>query len=242
MECAIAWPKEVSFKPAGLLETVALPSKKEHAAKQLSGSASDLVTSVVSIIDEMILSLLEKRTAEEFEQARDLAFPQYLSAMVALSALVKLAVPKPVFDRIVAESLSEQEADFGEHGAAIFGNELRNRGLFTVWTLRKISDLADKVREAQEKKVGSEELVKKFVASAVYARFHLDCLLKSIHAKRPIFPEIVDPLAEGLRSAVNAYALMRQMVDTPQLEPSFSVEWTEEDEVWLKDSMSDLAR
>lgn len=242
MNYAIAWPAEASLNPTEMLETVALPSEKDKTAKKLSGSASDLLRSVVTIIDEMVVSALEKRTAEEFVKTRDQLFPQYLSAMAALSVLIKVSVPKQTMDRIVAESLSEQEADFRDHGAAAFGHELTERGRFTVWTLRKISDLAEKVREAEARNGDSEEIAKKFVASVVWARFHLDCLLKSIHAKKPIFPDVVDPLADGLRAAVNAYAHIRQLVDVQEPDPAFFVTWDAEDEAWLADSMSDLSK
>lgn len=240
MGCAaIAWPKGASVNPE-MLDAVGLPSETDHTAKRLSGSVNDLMLAAVSIMDEMVLSALEKRTAEEFKNRRDEIFPQYMSALFAFAMLFSATVPKDVRESVIAQSLSELEADFRDSGAPVFGEELRNRGMFTVWTLRKIVELTDAV---QEMAFQDEENAKKFVANAVYSRFHVDCLVRSIHNKKPIFPELVEPIADGLRSAVNAYALIRQVVDVGAVEPELPpVDWDAEDEAWLSDSMRDLAR
>ena len=44
-------------------------------------------------------------------------------------------------------------------------------------------------------------------------RFHLDCLLASMKHQRPIYPEILAVISDGLRSGVDAYAWIRQCVD-----------------------------
>jgi hypothetical protein len=240
---AIAWPKDTGINPGELLDVIGLPSEAEHAPKQLSGSANEMIRAVVSIMDDMVLSVLEKRTAEDFTRVRKEIFPRYFSALVALGALIRVAVPKHVLDRLIAESLSELEADFRDDGAATFGAELRDRGMFTVWTLRKINELADEVQKMSVQRTDSEEIVKQFVAAAVWARFHVDCLVKSIHRKKPIFPEVVEPIADGLRAAVNAYALIRQLVGTGVVEPELPLlSLDEEDEAWLADSMRDMTR
>lgn len=242
MGCAaIAWPRG-TVNPGELLDAVGLPSETDHATKQLSRSASDLMRAGIAIMDDMVLSALEKRTAEDFVETRNTLFPQYLSALFAVGMLINVAVPKHVRERLVAQSLSELEADFRDQGGPAFGEDLRNRGLFTIWTLRKIVDLAEKVQKATLQRTDSEEMVKKFVAAAVWSRFHVDCLVKSIRSKKPIFPEVVEPMSDGLRAAVNAYALIRQVVDAGSVDPELpAVKWDGEDEAWLEDSMSDMA-
>jgi hypothetical protein len=230
---------------AQLLELVGLPLEAEHASKQLSGSADELVTSVVSIIDGLVLLVTEKRTAEDFINARAEAFPQYFVAARALGDLIRIIMPKHALERLIAESLSELEADFRDLGAQTFGGDLRDRGIFTVWTLRKIYGLAQEIGKLPPPTKGNEtDIVMKFAVYAMWTRFHIDCLVKSMRSNKPIFPEVVDVIVDGLRAAVNSYAWIRQAVKEraggaePVLEP---VQWDEEDEQLLADSMRDMA-
>lgn len=249
MGCAsLVLPEQVGPTPSELLEFVALPSEVENAPKQLSGSANELVRSIASVIDGIVLRTMEERTAEGFAKARMEGFPQYFAAMVALGVLIKIAVPERDIERLRAESLSELEADFRDSGAAAFGTDLRDRGLFTVWTLRKISDLAHEVENSAVPKdilQKDNDVARKFATHAIWARFHIDCLVKSMKSRKPIFPGVVENIADGLRAAVDAYAWIRQAVGlrTPVAEPQLSpVEWTPDDELLLKDSMRDMDR
>ncbi len=224
-----------------LLELPALPSESAQVTKQLSNSAHDLVRNVASIIDSLVLRAIEARTAEHFEVTRKEVFSEYFAAMCALGALLRVVVPKNDIGWIAAQSLSCLEADFRNEGAAAFGSELRDRGLFTVWTLRKISDLAEDMDETNP----TSDKARQFAIAGIWARFHIDCLVKSMQLRKPIFPEVMDPIADGLRAAVNAYAWLRQErddhdgVSEPELVP---VVWEDEDEILLADSMRDLAR
>jgi len=241
MSSAVVYPQQIGPSLRELLELLGLPSESEQASKQLSGSANELVRTVTSIIDSMILRTMEARTAESFREVRKEIFPAYFSAMCALGTLLRVVVPKNDIVWMSAQSLSALESDFRNEGAAAFGLELRDRGLFTVWVLRKISDLSEGLDET---KAGSEK-AKHFAIAAIWARFHIDCLIKSMQSHKPIFPEVVEPIADGLRAAVNAYALLRQEVDEhagasePELPP---VLWESEDEILLQDSMRDMAR
>jgi hypothetical protein len=138
------------------------------------------------------------------------------------------------------------EADFKELGSSTFGSDLTERGLFTVWTLRKIYDLAKEISASplpNEIAEQDAEKARDFVRSALWNRFHVDCLTKSMRAKKPIYPEVVDPIRDGLRAAVDAYAHIRQWADLriPKPEPDFApIGWTGDDDALLADSMYDL--
>jgi hypothetical protein len=245
---AVVYPKEIGATPRELLELVSLPSEAEHSIKQLSGSANELVRTVVSIVDSMVLRAMDQRTAESFSTTRAEVFPQYFAAMSALGTLLRVVVPKKDIAWISAQSLSELEADFRDNGAAAFGLELRDRGIFTVWVLRKITDLAEELEEhpvSTDRSRENGDKVKQFAVSAIWARFHIDCLVKSMQSHKPIFPEVVEHITDGLRAAVNAYAWLRQEVDERSgiSEPELpAVHWDEEDDVLLADSMRDLSR
>jgi hypothetical protein len=244
----VIFPQNIGQNPRELLGLVGLPSDAEHTAKQLSGSANDLIRSVVSIIDDLILRAIRQRTREDFEATRSEVYPQYFAAMTALGMLISITVPKEEISWLAAQSLSELEADFRDTGASSFGAGLRDRGLFTVWILRKIAELAPEVLKAQslpETKKQDNELALQFGSHAVWSRFHIDCLVNSMHSRTPIFPDVVPSIEEGLRAAVNAYAWIRQAVDLRVGHPEQEIppiQLDDDDEAFLADSMREWAK
>jgi hypothetical protein len=232
---------------AELLKIIGLPTEKKQASK-IVDDAGELVRSVVSVIDNLVAACIEKRTAEDFEAARSEFFPQYFVVMRALGDLTRIVLSKQTVERLVAESFSELEAEFREFGPSTFGTDLTDRGMFTVWTLRKIHDLAQEIVASPSLKQNESkdnEMAMEFVTLAVWNRFHVDCLAKSMRSKKPIYPDVVEPIRDGLRAAVSAYACVRQWADLrnpkPELDPG-PIEWTQDDEDLLADSMKDLAR
>jgi len=126
---------------------------------------------------------------------------------------------------------------------------LAERGLFTVWTIRKIYDLAKEIEtSALQKEVAKEDADKarEFVRYALWNRFHVDCLVKCMRTKKPIYPEVMEHVRDGLRAAVDAYSHVRQWADlrnppSTDVDPG-PIEWAEEDEDFLADSMRDLEK
>jgi hypothetical protein len=185
-----------------------------------------LVNTVVTVVDDLVSATMDKRTAEDFLKARAEVFPQYFMAMRALGDLAGIVLRKQTLERLRREWFSELEADFRELGPSTFGSDLTDRGIFTVWTLRKIHDLAEEI--AASAAPGDEsrdsELPMEFATKAMWTRFHVDCLTKSMRGKRPIYPEVVEPIRDGLRAAVNTYACIRQWADlrNPRPEPDLA--------------------
>jgi hypothetical protein len=248
MEAAITLPKNIGgINFAELLKLVGLPSERERVAQKLSGSASEVVGTVISIVDDLVIGTIEKHTAEEFVSTRTEVFPKYFAAMRALGDLARIVVPKPKMERLVAESFSEMEADFRELGPSTFGTELCDRGIFTVWTLRKIHDLAQAIGTTTVPYKDNEtdiKLARKYAIYAIWTRFHVDCLVKSMRARKPIYPDVTEPICDGLRAVVDSYAWIRQWVDhrvPTTSEPELAqIPWDEEDELLLLDSMHDI--
>lgn len=229
-----------------LLKLVALPSEKEDIA-EVVGRANELVRTIVPIIDDLVSFTIEKRTAEEFVNARNEVYPKYFVAMRALGDLGRIVIPKQTIERLSAEWFSEMEADFRELGPSAFGADLTDRGIFTIWTLRKIHDLGEEiVASASPKKSEAKDaaMAMEFATKAMWTRFHVDCLTKSMRSKKPIYPDVVEHVRDGLRAAVDTYACIRQWADlrNPRPEPELSpIEWTNDDEMLLADSMRDLS-
>ena len=244
MSCqAMALPRP---RLADLLKLVGLPSKV--ASNQSAEiDVNQLVRTVGSVVDNLVSAAMEQRTLQDFLNARIEVFPQYFTAMRALGDLSTIVLPKQTIERLSSEWFCALESDFRELGPPTFGSDLTERGIFTVWTLRKIRDLAQELQASES--TGSPdpdrdgEMAFDFASKALWTRFHVDFLTKSMRQKRPLYPEVIEPIRDGLRAAINTYASIRQWADlrNPRTEPELGpVEWTDDDELLLADSMHDL--
>jgi len=226
--------------------SAAFPAASSGLTRQLSATAGDLVRSISSVLEDLVLCAIEKRTAAEFTAKRDEVFPKYFEAMHALSSLASIVVPVHVLERMSNEFFSETEADCRDHALASFGAEIRDQLVFTVWTLRKTSDLCRQITALplpDDLKSADEELARGYSQTAVWSRFHLDCLLKAMELRRPIYPEVSELVIDGLRAAVNAYTWARRGLDlrSPEIEgDSIPVEWDSEDRALLDEATYDL--
>ena len=219
-----------------------LPAE-QSAKRRLSGSADEVVKTLSTVLDELVLEVIEKRTASEFRDASSAAFPKYAKLVLSYAQIVATIVPPQVLDRLTAESFSEFEAEIREHGVQAFGATMRDRAVFTVWTLRKIASLlqllaTNDVTATEHGK--DKDFLMNFLVHALRARFNVDCLRASVRTGRPIYPDALEVIDDGLCSAVNAYAWIKQAVDLrfPSDEslvlPDY---WTTDDDALLEESM-----
>ena len=157
-------------------------------------------------------------------------------------------MPHATLSRLTSESFSELEADIREHALASVGADMRDRATFTVWTLRKISDLlqvllAGKIAECDGEK--DKEFFLSFLVHALSARFGIDCLRASMQSGRTIYPDVLPALNNTLRSVVDAYAWIKQAADlrsTDSEETTIPTPWDAEDDQLTRESMFDLSR
>jgi hypothetical protein len=246
MNEALALPPELTT--IGIREPipfVGFPSKR--TTKQLSGSADELVKNITTIIDQMLTGAIEKRTAAEFNAAWTEVLPNYARVMGALGALSKALIPPLVLEQVTSDSLCEMEAEFRDHAVAAFGSAIRDQGLFTLWTLRKISDLSRQLSKpdlTEDEKHKDSEFSTAFIYHGLRMRFNLDCLLLAMRRHQPIYPEVLTAISDALRSAVDAYAWIRQCVDLriKLEEPTLPfIELDDEDREFIDASARDMA-
>ncbi len=229
------------------LPLLGLPTKRS-AERRLSKSADDILRSIAGMLRELIGEVIEKRSAKEFEAAVEAAFPRYVSLVLSFSRIVGTVVPERDLARISAESFSEMEAEFRAAGLQSFGSSVRERVLFTVWTLRKTADLLEVLVSGsgpalERQRSRDEEFVTKFLFHALFARFNIDCLFIAMREEKPIYPEVLPLVEDGLRHAVNAYAWIKQAVDLrfpSDEEAGVPAYWTQDDEALLSESMLEI--
>jgi len=227
---------------------LALPGVASTAknSKQLSGAAQELFKNVAAMLDGLVVFAIEKRTAEEFIAARNEVFPKYFEGALGLSYLARTAVPKHVREVLMGEFFSEIEADFRDHGLKAFGTEVRDQAIFTAWTLRKISDICLQIDDIPlSSKLGEadQRFFQEFAFHSMVTRFNLECLFKSMQLQKPIYPEVLAVVVDGLRSAVNAYAWARRALDLRSpVQPAeiAPVIWDDEEQELLNEATFDM--
>jgi hypothetical protein len=239
LQVSIAGAKEDS------LAFLAFPAR--HAAAQVTGTENDLFKAIQTILHQLLADVCAKRTAEEFRAVRSEAFPKYVQIMTSLAGFVSAVVPQNVIDRLTYESFSEMESSFRSAGAPAFGQYVKDQAMFTVWTLRKINDLVKDGRLNRLPKTSlipaDRELAQQFFGSILYSRFHVDCLLMSLHTEVALFPEVLELISDGLRPLVNAYAYIRQASDLrsdQSEEELIHIDFDEEEQELLSLSMRDI--
>ena len=224
-----------------------LASRSRKSARELSEPASEVFRGIAGILDQQIVTVIEKRTAVEFQAAFSEVFPKYAALTMSLSRFANAIVPPEVVDRLTRESICELESDFREKALAAFGSAARDQAMFTIWTVRKINDIvtqihATKLDESKQKE--DKEYCEQFCLYSLRAHFSLDCLNLALRLNRPIYPEVMGELIDGLRSMVNAYAWVRRGLElrVPSVDQPLEANvFDKEDEVFLKASIHNLA-
>jgi len=239
--------------PQGLLESikvarpaiVAFPA--EQSAKQLPGEIVEAVKGVVALMNQITARAIEKKTAEDFREVRSESFPAYAKVMLALGSLANAVVYRPLMDRLTGEAFCEMEADLRDRGLSAFGAEVRDQAMFTVWTLRRTNEVCEQIHKTsvrEEDRQEDADFAGHYLTMAMWTRFHVDCLIKSMDSGRSLYPGVLAEMIDGLRGAVNAYAWARRglALRVRPAEPIISpIVWDAEEEELLADSSRDLA-
>ena len=221
----------------------------ESVSRDVPASAEAMMRAVHAALENLIVITIEKRSAADFQAVRTAVFDTYSNAALALAPLVKIVFPPHALDRIARESFCELEADLREQALSSFGRTVQDQALFTAWTLRKIYDITSQISGATLGEVDAAnakqlpELVQNFSSYAIWTRFHLHCLLSAMRTQRPLFPEPLDLIIDGLRAAVNAYALIRRILDILIPQQANAVEpitWDEEDIALMAEADLDM--
>lgn len=240
---SLAFPSEQSLD--GVLSFLA--SRSKRSVRELSSPTSEIFNGIAVIMDELILNAIQKRTKDEFNASFEENFPKYVAMTIALSQFSHAVVPPEVVERLTRESICEMESDFREKALPVFGSVVRDQAVFTIWTLRKINDLLTQILATKlddSKKQEDREYSRQFNHYALCGYFSLDCLNMALRIDRPIYPEVMAELTDGMRAIVNAYAFARRgaALRIPSLEqPSVATIVDDEDEYLLGASMQDMS-
>jgi hypothetical protein len=214
----------------------------------LSHPDERLFEGLVGQIDRQIAAVIDSRSVEEFDKRRDIAWPKYVRALRALSDTIRNFVPDEEYVAVSDKAFDEFQQDLEKVRGKSMTDALINQAQFTLWTLRRLRALGqaiDGAGSAPENRGADYRLNKDYRLFSLWSQFHMDVTLTAMHTNKEIPAQVQDVICDGLRAAVNAYAIgeealaLRTPVQTPQSEQVPYV-WDEEDEELLASSMRDL--
>lgn len=240
-------PNDIDSNGLGQLRALAGLASQRRSA--VSPSADQIIGlgSLGSLIDKLLIRTVREQSVEEFRATRSAVIGTYTRAVIAFAQLIEKVVPAPTIDRVIAESFSEQEKEFRDHGEERFGTTVKDQAIFTIWTLRKTSGVITKVASrdllSPDLRQKDRELARTFSGATAWTQFHLDCLLTSIRHDIVILPVVLPEIVDGLRAAVNAYGHAREGLDlrVTTVEPEVvQYQWDEEDQMLLDSSMREM--
>jgi hypothetical protein len=221
-EAAEAIVSRVTTPKDGVFAFLASRSKK--STRELSLPLEEVFRGVSAALEQMVSTVVETKTAEEYDAAVTQIFSKYAALTISLSQIAEAIVPKDAFERMTRESICELESDFRHKALAMYGSTVKEQAIFTIWTIRKIHDIIPRLRSGkildESKQAEDKKCSEHFTVSSLLGYFALDCLNTAMSMNRAIYPEVMDRLVDGLRSMVNAYTWARRglALRTPQLE------------------------
>lgn len=207
-----------------------------------------LIHGLVSALDTYLLDAISARSAAEFCETRKDVWPKYVRGLRALQDTVRNLVPEAVIELMSREAISSLEADLQKQGEQRFGAKLADQALFTLWTLGKIRALGREIvaagDPAPDKGQGDLALLNEYRLHSLWSQFHLDSLVAAMKFNRPLSEDVRDIVCEGLRAAVNGYAVMKDAlalrIARVEDTPAADLPWDEEDDRLLASSMRDV--
>ena len=216
--------------------------------ESLSNSDVKLIAQLAFQIHRQILRVLEARSLSEFKRRRDDAWANYARAVRALSDTMRNFMPREAFIALSNKALEVFTQDFESERGRSFTEELINQIQFTLWTLRRLTSLGFAIDAAgnppEEMRGADAELNKDYRTHSLWSQFHVDITLAALSLHKTITGEIQHEICEGLRAAVNAYAIGEEALAlrAPRLETPVVTNsaWDEEDAELLASSMRDL--
>ena len=106
---------------------VFLASLSKKSARELPAPASEVFKGIAELADQLVMNVIEKRTAAEFKEAFEFSFPKYAAITLSLSQFASVIVTPDVRERLTRESICELEADFRDRALVLFGASVRTK-------------------------------------------------------------------------------------------------------------------
>lgn len=233
--------------PTQVGDLAALFKPSPSSDEVLVSKEARLIDSLIITLEKYCLASITAPNIVSFRRERRRSWPKYIRSLRALTDTFVNLVPAEVIAKILPQATQELDSDIQRRGPSLFGEKLTAQAVFTLWTIGEIRALRDEITNVEvdpQSKQKDAQLAGAFQMNSLWAQFHLDSLLTAIKYDRPVAEDIRGDVCEGLRAAVNAYALMKSAArlreSTVEEVAPTNLPWDEEDERLLASSMRDL--
>ena len=225
---------------------VGLPG--ERSSRSLPADLRKALAVIIEKADAPLKFAIDARSAQEFDDRRKKVFADYVGVRNVLAGMARVVISPIQLDSAadIAFDLIEGEAE--SETLPRFGATACEQTKFSVWALKRTLKLLERLENAPapsdlEK---SDEYRHRYSMWIWWCLFHLDCFRTAIRMDKPLRPEVVEEIVEGLRSAVNAYIAARKDIGLRGLVQSQPVapeaDWDNENQELMDASMADLDR
>jgi hypothetical protein len=239
-------PKPVCPHHFGISNVGAFLEQQNCVQTELVRSDEELLRGLASILENQLLAILEARSTLEFVNARNDAWPKYIKARRAFVDTLSNLAPESTIETIARECASGMSEDIQKQRGHRFGDTLTEQAVFSLWTIRKVNELAKAVNNAGDPidKDADHKLHAEYDLASMWGMLHLDLVAIAMKFKKTIPDDIQAALCEGLRIIVNVYAILKDAMAlrASQAEAALvsALPWDEEDERLLALSMKDI--
>lgn len=229
----------------GISNVGAFLEQPNFVQTELVRSDEGLLRGLASVLETQLLAILEARSTLEFIKGRDAAWPKYIKARRAFVDTLSNLAPESTIEIIAKECASGMSEDIQKQ-RHLFGDALTEQAVFSLWTIRKVNELAKAVNNAGEPtdKEADHKIHAEYDLASMWGMLHLDLVAIAMKFKKNIPDEVQETLCDGLRMIVNVYAILKDAMAlrASQAEAAFVtvLPWDEEDEKLLALSMKDI--
>ena len=249
---------DVSVPPVSLLATPSLEtmagllgvsSARARFESQLPAEARAFLSGNASFAESLAQEAARANTVSEFEEARRRVLDEYALLLVSVATMLHRIVGDiPMLQAITGPALEEKEARLSKRIAERWGEELAEDTHFVLSALRKTLRIAGQIAASpavpEHERQQDTAIALDFFRYAVWAAFHLQCLLIADAATTEPPREVMSEIQSGMRSFTGAYhsakqALALRQPATPK-EPAIPA-WDAEDQELLDTSTRDMA-
>lgn len=192
------------------LATPKAPGFKEHCVSPRV-TTQDVQAEIA--LFELIKTLAESKSADEFVARRDRLFARYADLMLGLGRILHALTDRVELTRRVTAQLGAAEKFFVESSEKFCPLYLRDQALFSLWELGKVVDLAEFIHSRpplpESKREEEMRLSTICTTELLFGRIHLDCLAYAISMKQIQPEDVREMLNEGMRHFVNGHIAIR---------------------------------
>jgi len=188
-------------------ESFAKGTPSEPVAKPNQGDRARIA------LCDLIKTLAESKSADEFLARRDRLFPRYADLMLGLGRILHALTDRAELNKKVKTQVDIARKFFLGADEQFCPPNLKDQALFSLWEVSKTVELGDFINSRpplpESKREEDARLSATCTMELLLGRIHLDCLIYAISARLVQPEDLREVISEGMRHFVNGHVAIR---------------------------------